>query len=108
MDGQVQEFISPSINGTMIILGIGASEVAITPFLRQLVGQVGGGGQVGAIVNSLVYIAGSMIFFNFAAHQRGLVQGLLVGVGADMGFRGIEQILNLVGIAPRIGASFSF
>lgn len=106
-DGDVVKFVSPSLSGAVIILGIGASEVALGPLISQLTGALGQTGTVGGIVNTAIYMSGAMVVFNIAAKQRGLVSDFLIGVGSDLGFRGVVQLLSLFGVNVRLGASLN-
>ena len=105
---QVAQFVSPAIEGTALIAGIGASEVLLQPLIGNISKLVGSEGTVGQALGIAVQLTASMIILGFATKQKDLIGVLLVGASADFGFRAVEGILKLLGIKQNFGVNLSF
>lgn len=105
---QVAQFVSPAIEGTALIAGIGASEVLLQPLVGNISQLVGSQGMTGRIIDIAVQLTASMIILGFAAKQKDLIGVLLVGASADFGFRAVEGVLKLLGVKQNFGVNLSF
>jgi hypothetical protein len=105
---QLAQFVSPAVEGTALIAGIGASEVLLQPMIGNLGKMVGAQGTTEQIIGIAIQLTASMFLLGFAAKQKDLIGVLLVGASADFGFRAVEGILNLLGIKQNFGVNLSF
>lgn len=105
---QVAQFVSPAIEGTALIAGIGASEVLLQPLVGQISKLAGTEGTTGQVIDIAVQLTASMLILGFASKQKDLIGVLLVGASADFGFRAVEGILQLLGIKQNFGVNLSF